>query len=174
MARISRYKLKDSDRSGFTCHEIDMVKDSGVLVSPDEFDEPPPSKISLGGEGETSPGFIRSETSLTIDSWRENPTVYITAAGGISYSLVHPYMRISGSNNAVNISANPQITRGKQGDILSIMCVGSNVTLENGTGLNLMNSSAFVMQSGAVITLIYTSGDLAWQETSRSTYGFGG
>ena len=56
MPRISRFKRKASDRSGFNCYEIEMVKDGAYKVSAEEYDTPPPSKISLGGGGDVSRG----------------------------------------------------------------------------------------------------------------------
>ena len=54
--RVSRFKKRDSDRSGFTYKEIRLVDDEGSLVGPDEFDTPPPSNFPIGGEGDVSPG----------------------------------------------------------------------------------------------------------------------
>lgn len=173
MQRVSRFKKRSSDRSGFDYKEIELIDDEGHLVGKDEFDQPPPSKLSLGGEGDISQGEMRSTTSLEIESSRLNPTFYITAAGGITPTFSHPYMRIAGSNQAVTVTANPQITRGRQNDVLTLHCVGSDITLSHGTGLNLMGSSGYLMRSGAILSLIYTTGDTAWQELSRSQ-GIGG
>ena len=174
MARVSRFKQRDSDRSGFTYPERELIKDKGRWVHPEELDVPPPSKRSLGGEGEIAQGQMRTSTATTIPTENENPTAYITAAGGITPNI-HPYMRITGSNAAVTVTANPQIVAGKQSQVLTIFCVGSDVTLSHGTGLNLMGSAGFVMRSGAILTCMYNSGDTAWQEVSRLSYGgFGG
>ena len=174
MARVSRFKQRDSERSGFTALERELVKDKGRWVHPEELDAPPPSKRSLGGEGEIAQGQMRISTATTIPTEAENPTAYITAAGGITPNP-HPYMRIAGSNAAVTITANPQIVAGKQSQVLTIFCVGSDVTLSHGTGFNLMGSSGFVMRSGAILNLMYGTADNVWQETSRLSYGgFGG
>lgn len=167
--RISRFKLRNSDRSGFKEYEIDLIKDRSYLVAPDEYDTPPPSNKSLGGEGEVS-GDPRANSQFNISGTAEvnvNPTYYITAAGGISPDLTQPFMLVTGSNTAVNISVDPQISRGKQNDILTLLCTDSAITLDHGTGLNMMGSVGFVMTSGASINFIYNSGNLAWNETSR-------
>lgn len=176
MPRISRFKRKASDRSGFYHYEIGLIKDGAYKVAPDEYDTPPPSKIPLGGEGDVAQGDMRSNSIFTIGntatpSGYDNPTVYITAAGGIIASTTHPWMRITGSNNAVTISANPQITRGVQGQVLTLQCVDSTITLSHGTGVNLLGSApTLVLYSGQVATFYYSTGGTVWNETSHSYY----
>ena len=60
MARRDRFRKRDSDRSGFTHLERQLVRDKGTLVGPEEFDQPPPSSKPLGGEGEISQGDLRA------------------------------------------------------------------------------------------------------------------
>lgn len=175
MPRISRFKKKQSDRSGFDYFEIGLVKDGPWKVDPQEKDSPPPSRISLGGEGDRSPGEARDADEFTIANTAiptevENPTVYLTAAGGVTASFTHPWMRITGSNAAVTITAVPQITRGQQTQLLTLHCVDSSVTLAHGSAnaINLMGSSSTLrLQSGAVITFIFNTANQAWNETSR-------
>lgn len=175
MSKVSRYKLRRSDRSGFRYYENEMIRQNGSWIGPDEYDEPPPSNKSLGGEGDVNRDGIRTSTALTIEASRVNPTFYITAAGGISPNLNHPYMRISGSNGAIDISANPQIGSGKQNDVLTIFGVDSRVTLDEGTGLALANSQSFNVDSGSIITFIYNTGGSVWTEVDRTARGgFGG
>ena len=174
--RISRYKLKDSDRSGLTGFEISFVKDGPYKVMPEEFDTPPPSKKSLGGEGEVSGEFRPSGNSpdrgtLDTPSGFDNPTVYLTAAGGVSPSFTHPWMRVTGSNAAITITAQPAITRGREGQILTLQCVDSSFTLTHGSAnaINLIGSAGSVtIRSGGAITFYYGTGNLAWNEASRT------
>ena len=178
MARIHRYKKRTSDRSGFDYREIEMVKEGGLWLGPDERDEPPPSRKPLGGEGEISQGgpYYRTSTDIfTLDVDRENPTNYISAAGGITPNFTHPYMRVVGSNAAVTITANPAIAVGRQGQVLTLYGVGSTITIENGNGVATMASAPMALNSGATITFIFNSGNTAWQETSRDNgIGIGG
>ena len=175
MPRISRYKRRDSSRSGFTKWEISLVKDGPYKVDPDEFDTPPPSRKSLGGEGEVSGEFRPSGNSpdsgtLNTPSGFDNPTVYLTAAGGISPSFTHPWMRVSGSNGAITVTAVPAITRGREGQILTLQCVDSAFTLTHGSAnaINLMGSAGSVtVRSGGEITFYFSSGNLAWNEATR-------
>ncbi len=150
-----------------------MVKDLQFKVSPDEFDEPPPSKKSLGGEADVSQGDMRSgadfssPSTYAVPAGYDNPIVYITAAGGITPVFTHAFMLVSGSNASVTITANPQIAAGQQGQVLSLLCADSSITFSNGTGLALMGSARFIMNSGASITLIYNTGSTVWWETAR-------
>ncbi len=166
MAKHNRFKLRLSDQSGFQYLEREMIREKGMWIGPDEKDEPPPSKISLGGEGDIALGsYFRNSTSTAVEN--VNPTFFITAAGGISPTLTHPYMRVTGSNSAVTISANPRISTGVEGQVITLFCTDSNITLTNGQGISLMGSATMTMRSGSVITFIYNTANNAWNETSR-------
>lgn len=175
MPRISRFKKKSSDRSGFDYFEIGLVKEGPWKVAPEERDVLPPSKIRLGGEGDLNPGEARDADEFTIANTAiptelENPTVFLTAAGGITASFTHPWMRVTGSNAAIAITAIPQITRGQQGQLLTLQCVDSSITLAHGSAnaVNLMGSSGTIrLQSGGILTLIFNTANQAWSETSR-------
>lgn len=177
MPHLSRFKKKSSDRSGFDYFEYQLVKDKFWKVGAEEFDTPPPSKLNLGGEGDSA-GEPRVDatastwaaSSLGVPISVDNPTVYITAAGGISPSFVHPWMRISGSNNAVSLTAIPQIVRGQQSQVLTLQCVDSSVTISHGSAnaVNFMDSRGTLqLTSGMVLTLFYDTSNLAWNETAR-------
>ena len=56
--RISKYLKFTSQRDGFDGMRIGMVKDGNLFVKPEEKDRPPPSKKSLGGEGDRSSGEL--------------------------------------------------------------------------------------------------------------------
>lgn len=174
MSRSNRFKKRTSDLSGFDYKEREMVKEDGIWIGLDERDDPPPSKISLGGEGEISQGsYFRSSTSTAIDSDKENPTFYITAAGGISPTYEHPYMRVTGSNGAVEISANPQIAVGQEGKVLTLFCTDSDITLTNGNGVATMASAPLLLQSGGIAIFMFNTSNNAWNETSRISGDFG-
>lgn len=175
MPHVSRFKRKDSDGSGFTFYEIGLVKDKTWKVAPEEFDTLPPSKRSLGGEGDVS-GSPRSNSQfatqtgsglLDVPTEVDNPIVYVLAADGITPST-HPFMRISGSNGTVNITADPQIARGREGQILSLVCADSGVQLDHGTGLNMVMSAGYLMRSGDISVFQFHTGGTVWDEVSRS------
>lgn len=177
MSRSNRFKKKTSDRSGFDYLERELIKENGSWVGSDERDEPPPSKISLGGEGEISKGsYFRSSTSTSVDVDKENPTFYITAANGITPTFSHPYMRVSGSNGAITITANPKIAVGAESKVLTLFCTDSDITITNGNGVSTVGSVPIVMRSGSVAVFMYNTANNAWNETSRVSpdHGIGG
>jgi hypothetical protein len=178
--RDQRFRKRDSDRSGFTHKEIELVKDKGKLVHPIEFDAPPPSDESLGGEGEASHGFTRNvsdNTIATVEAADENKLAVqvVTAAGGIttderSYKSGEPLgfhqIQAAGAEATTDITADPQISAGRQSERMLVECVSNNIVLQDGNGLDLR--AQFNMDSGAMINLIYNSGNTVWVETSRS------
>ena len=176
MTRVSRFKLRDSDRSGFTFKERSLVKDGAWKVGGDELDVPPPSKRSLGGEGDINQGDALTSNDFQIGDLAtpaayDNPTNYITAAGGIVASKVHPWMYVVGSLDNISITINPQISAGVEGQQLTLVGVGSIVTLSHNTGLSLADSRPYRVDSGSIIVFIYTSGggSSIWTERSRTT-----
>lgn len=170
MARVSRFKRRISDRSGFKHYEIDLIRDKGFLVAGNEFDTPPPSDIPIGGEGDLS-GDPRSNSSFTITNINtavtDKPTYYITAGGGISPDLSRAWMNVTGSNAAITITANPRISSGRQNDVLTLFCTDSQITIANGNSVATTGSVPLVLNSGSYATFIYNSGNTAWMETSR-------
>jgi hypothetical protein len=113
---------------------------------------------------------------FTLDPGFETPTFYITAAGGITPSFSYPYMRITGSNAAITITANPSIVAGVEGNVLTLFCTDSSIRINNGNGVSLVGSQPLLMTSGSVAVFMYNSGDLVWKETSRVSpdIGIGG
>lgn len=175
MARISRFKKRISDRSGFDYYERAMVKDKPWTVGAEERDTPPPSRLSLGGEGDVAQGEALVANSFGVaqitstPAAYDNPVNYITAAGGITPSVSHPWMFVVGSLSNITLTADPQIVAGVEDQQLTLYGVGSTIRIANGTGLALMGSTPYVIGSGSIITFIYNTGGSAWQETSRTT-----
>ena len=171
----TRFLKETSDRSGFDNWSYDgktfnkrweSVRQDGSKIAPEEYDVPPPSNIPLGGADIS--GTPRTN-SLTTDvpSISEQTILYITAAGGISIND-EPWILISGSSQAVTLTADPQVSAGRAQQILGIECVGSSVTLVNSSGLALHAGRRFLMDSGAIVVLMYDGTDNLWRETSRS------
>jgi hypothetical protein len=91
----------------------------------------------------------------------------ITANVGITSGMLSTRIYYSG-NSAINISSNPQIIDGTNGQIITI--VGSSdtntLTLDDADGLSL--SAQCVLGIGDSITLMYSSALDLWVEISRS------
>lgn len=90
----------------------------------------------------------------------------ITAGGGIT--VTNEFMKIKGSGGAVDITANPQIVAGTNGQQVTLMGQSDTdyVTLDDGAGLHL-HGQATIGDKDA-ITLRYDSTDSEWQEISRN------
>jgi len=181
MPKKKRYLLRDSDRSGFTYKEIELVNDKGFLVGGDEFDTPPPSNRLYPGEGDISPGFTRQDsTSYQTPSGLGKLTQVVTPAGGISliffpdnsnFQIRNPisaWEYIVGTANNTVITKNPQLTAGQQNDKVCLECVGSSVVITNARGIQLY-TPVFNMNSGDLLNLIYNATNNLWYETSRGS-----
>lgn len=169
MPRIPRFRKRSSDRSGFDHKDLELVKEGLLRVHPDEFDQPPPSRRSLGGEGEVSgQGRAGSEYVIANASVPSLTLHIITAAGGITPSFTEPWMQVAGSTAVVTVSATPQILPGQERQVLTLECVSNALVLQDGNGLRLHAGHPFTMTSGSILSLYYTSGATLWTETSRT------
>lgn len=168
--RVSRFKRRDSDRSGFEEWEISMMKDGPWTIAPEEYDTPPPSRLSLGGEGDKAPGqdanfaFLISSVTAPITNIQVQG---LLASTKIQPSTTQPWVRIFGSGGTVDLTSNPQMSAGKQGQIQTLECVSNNVILDTGSGLTLSPQGQFNMGSGAIMTLVYNTGNSTWIELTR-------
>lgn len=170
--KVSRYKKRSSSRSGFDYFEHTMITQDGHKIGADEYDIPAPSKQPLGGEGEISRGAMRDvyqgiylETTAPAHLKK---TIYLIGTDGISWQPVD-WIRIAGKNAVTDLASNPQITAPDRHErMFCLECVSNKVILENANGLSMAGSALFTMDSGALISFIYNSGNTIWQETSRS------
>ena len=87
---------------------------------------------------------------------------------GTTVDFTKGIMRVAGSGGPVDITANPQIVAGVDGQVVIIQ--GTNdtntVQLDDGDGLSL--SASIVLGQNDNITLMYDSGESLWIETSRT------
>ena len=180
-----RFRIYVSDRSGFefgfqpitskpnayTRESGKPVQDLNVKVAPNEFDTPPPSKKSLGGEGDISNGNVRANADFAIPSNAfivdSTNVVVVAATDSIAWNQ-YPWTSIAGSAASQTLSSNPQVARGQQDQQITLMCVSNQITIITGNGLTL-RTPTFQMNSGDIIGLMYQSSNTTWFETSRST-----
>ena len=98
----------------------------------------------------------------------EPDAVSVTAAGGITVTATH--MRVSGDGGPIDITANPQIAAGTDGQFLLIEG-GSDtdtVKLDNGDGLHLHGGS-YTLRNHDHILMSYDTATGEWQEVARGT-----
>lgn len=93
----------------------------------------------------------------------------IDPAIGITQAMLAGFIYYNGGA-AVDITANPQIAAGRDGQVIIIM--GGNavntLTLDHGTGLSLAGGVSFVLASRDMIMLMYSTNQVLWIEISRS------
>jgi hypothetical protein len=182
--KSERFRWWNSERSGFqfgfqpttsypnayTREAGRPVSDKGSDVSPAEFDTPPLSKISLGGEGDIGDGERDNSVFVGSNAYIIPPestkVIVYTTSQPIAWND-KPWTYISGSNINVTSMSTPQITSAYQGKQITLLCIGSSITFFDSSGLALY-TSRFVMDSGAILNLFYSATDNLWHETSRS------
>lgn len=153
------------------------VDDKGLKVAPGEYDVPPPSKKSLGGEGDIS-GDPRANSNpatasnaYVIPPESQKIIVFVNSSRSIAWND-QPTVYVVGSNANQVMATSPQIVAGQQGQQIALECVGSSITLRNGSGITIdFNRSQVVMSSGAIAVVIYQTGDLTWHMTSFNPNG---
>lgn len=180
MAKVSRYKLKDSDRSGFTYKEIVLTTDNGHLVGPDEIDMPPPSNKPTGGEGIVLNPDARSNSD-SYQAVNSRTTSIVTPSGGITFQdnydsqdkfdYNNQWIYIAGVSSQTVVTANPQVSAGYHQAIFTIQCVSNNIVLSNSNGLVMRG--IYNMSSGSILNLIYNGTNNLWYEVSRSNFNGG-
>lgn len=93
----------------------------------------------------------------------------ISAGTGLNF-INDALIKVTGSGGAVDITADPQIVAGQNGQILVI--VGDSdtntVTFDDGTGLALDGGVSAVLGNNDVLQVAYDSGDAVWYEISRT------
>lgn len=148
------------------------VYDKGILVSPDEFDQPPPSNKPLGGEGEIGTGARENAQSVATPQSDLIPVQYLTSSSVISWNFNNVPVYITGSNSDITLGNNP-IPLGPNGTYISIQGVGSSVTINSGNGItfDFINKPNIVIGSGGIATLISNATDSTWHVTSFNAQG---
>lgn len=164
------YGLKDIDLSystftGLFIWDLSVTATAGITIRNG-------SRNVFNGGNWSSQGFSdtgqrnRFITGDFISTGSQN-TGNVVAGTGITAAMLNPQMVYSGSS-AVDISANPQIADGYDGQEITI--IGSSdtntLTLDDGDGLIL--SGQCVLGVGDAITLTYNKTFDYWIEISRS------
>jgi len=148
---------------------------TGLLPAMDLFKLSPASRLVESGVyvGLQYSGFKPDigafETTISREMTAD--TITIVAAVGIDIiELTTRLIKISGRGGAVDVSANPQIEDGTDGQIIILRQTHNTNTVlfENGNGLLLDGHVAFTMDNGDMLMLMYNATNDWWQEISRS------
>ena len=112
----------------------------------------------------TADDFAITATTVFVPSTTKD----IVAGTGIT-SIANTIIHIAGSGGAVDITADPQIEAGTDGQYLIIQGTSdtNTVKLENGTGLH-MHGGDYTMTNHDNIVFKYDASDSEWQEVSRN------
>lgn len=180
-----RFRWWNSERSGFQFGFIPLtsppnnytresgrpIHDNGVLVSPDEYDQPPPSNKPLGGEGEIGTGVRDNAESTATPADGLIPVNYLISSSKIPWNQDNIPVYVVGSLTTVTLDPNP-LSSGIQGLYISIQGVGSSVTINSGNGITIdFNRPSVTLGSGGIATLIYNATDSTWHITSFNAQG---
>ena len=95
----------------------------------------------------------------------------IAAATGITAAMLRTtIVRVVGDGGAIDITADPQIAAGTDGQVIIVQgtSVANNVKFDAGTGLLLTASATLALNDN--LTLMYDSGESLWIELSRSIF----
>uniref|UniRef100_A0A6H1ZCV5 Uncharacterized protein n=1 Tax=viral metagenome TaxID=1070528 RepID=A0A6H1ZCV5_9ZZZZ len=92
----------------------------------------------------------------------------VSSAGGITVTAHN--MRVTGEAAGIDITANPQIADGANGEIVRLWFESdtNTIKLDDGTGLQLAGGQSFTGGLGDYIELTYFSDVDVWRECSRS------
>ena len=128
--------------------------------------------VNLTSDGDTPTTLLtlNSNSEVIIQkllTMTPSAVANITAGGGITVTNAH--MRVQGDGGAVDITANPQIAAGVEGEFLLLQGASdtNTVTLDHGTGLHLHGGS-YTMRDHDYILFSYDDVDNEWEEITRS------
>jgi len=178
MAKHHSLQKYDCDRSGFTHKKSELIRQRGLLLAPGEVDDL--SRIKTPNPRWKNP----RENSTTVTAVNTS-TVFDIAAAGITAlqqsvadsqdgSHQDYYMLVQGDGGAIDITGNPQIVDGSDGNRITLEGTSDTNTLllEDGNGLALAGGVSMTLKDNQTITLVYDSDADLWRETSRNTEGF--
>lgn len=183
-----RFRWWNSDRSGFQFGFSPLtsppnsyyredgrpVSDKGVMVSPDEYDQPPPSNIPLGGPEIGTGARNNSDPSVVANVYlvpNLYQVQYLASATKIQWNQNNVPIYVTGSMTAVTLGNNP-LSSGIEDLVIAIQGVGSSVTINSGNGITIdFNKPSIRLDSGSIATLIYNATDSTWHITSFTQNG---
>ena len=185
-----RFRWWNSDRSGFQFgfqpltsppnayyrEDGRPVRDNGIMVSPDEYDQPPPSNKPLGGPdigtgARADSSFANDANVYTIPTQSIPQVTFVNSSNSIQWNR-NPVVYIAGSNIAQIMVANPQIQPGTDKLYIALQGVGNPVTISHGSGVSIdFNKPSITLNSGDIATMIYTATDSLWHITSINNNG---
>jgi len=123
--------------------------------------------VATGGDWYVAGSYALGKRSIFVPSSVNS----VAASSGITSSMLDKTLiKIQGDGGAVDITANPQIVDGVDGQVIILKGDHNTntVQIDDGDGVALNNGTAFVMGKGDVLKLYYDGTDDIWYEISRS------
>jgi hypothetical protein len=147
------------------------------------------SDFRIAGKGDTHL-FFSDASSDRIGIRTYNPRTTLDVNGSLAFKvntipvadgigittadLAHSVLHLQNDANAcsINLTANPQIAAGVEGQVLTLIGKYTNeeLILEDGDGLALNNNISFALKAKDTITFIYSEVFGEWIEVSRNNY----
>jgi len=108
---------------------------------------------------------LRVNNKLTL---KPSTVTDITAAGGIT--VTNATMRVQGDGGPINITANPQIVAGADGQFIFLIGQDDTNTIQlaDGNGLHLLSGSPLFLGKGDYLNMQYDSVDAVWKEVGSN------
>ncbi len=125
----------------------------------------------IKSSGNVGIGTSLPSTTLDIDgTFSGTPSADTSIVAGTGVTVSKYVMKVQGDGGAVDITANPQITDGSDGQMVIIKGVSDTNTLkfDDGTGLALDSGISFTMGIGDLLHLMYDATEDIWYEISRT------
>jgi hypothetical protein len=129
------------------------------------------NKLVVDNNGNTAIGKTASSAKLEVNgSLALTPSNLINIAAGDSLTVTNSIIRIAGNGSPINLSSNPQIADGTNGQIIIIKGTSdiNTVTFDDGDGLALTNAISVTLGNKDTLVLMYDAIDDLWIEISRS------
>jgi hypothetical protein len=96
----------------------------------------------------------------------------IVAGTGITAAMLKHVVRVVGDGGPVDISANPQIADGIDGQIIILQGTHdtNTVKFDDGNGLALVGAASATLGANDVLALLFDSGEDLWIELFRADH----
>ena len=137
---------------------------------------------------------LNSSTQTIIATAGSNQNLILSNSAGSGSGFAHvpsySHRLFTGTGNVTNVwnfnavsNSNPYVVAsftkivqrplpyGSQNQKVTLQSIGSSVTLNEGNGITLTANKSVVLDSGGLISFIYSATDNLWHETSRVTNG---
>ena len=168
LAGIAEEATKYPDTGEQAFLDADHTKLNGIDTGATDDQTGAEIKSAYEGEADTNAYDDAAVTKLASIEVGASSTTVVAAADGIT--VTHRIMRVIGPVAPVDITKNPQIAAGSDGQIVIIQGCHDTYTvkIDDGDGVITAGSASRTLGDNDMLTMVYDSGETAWIETSYS------